>query len=505
MTTYFSKRMWVILWIFLILLNVIMRIPLTPHEIGHDSFMIHFLANSISENGYAKWWLNPLSIVGLYPFSVSSALPFYLSGASQIMSINMEYTIWIILSILGIFSAFTAYLMAGAINDDKFFKFITAFVYSTTPGVLVYTTWSATGRGLFLVLLPLFIYFLIKSRNSVLRYSMITFVFFIILLSTHNLFYLTGPIILGFWIALAISNIKLKSSTLYRGIILITFFLIFLIQLSVKKLVISDLIFSFARYAGPMIVFAIGGFVYLLFKNNKTFEEKFLILNLLFLTPILSIELYSKYFMIPFEVLLVSYGIMNMIRISKTKKHISFIIIMLSLSFSVGVSEFYQFSRSNIDDQQTLTPFWAEDSIVNAATWTKVHTEKTMMTDQYYVSRRMLAYSGTNLITENDVASLIQGNLRDFNVTMRSPTSALFYSEGPYYAQNITGMRVWLWLKLIGEGYNGYWKDIVFNNFDIYYYIRDERYSTQFSITFKERSGKLFDNGKNTIWYLKNI
>lgn len=507
MKNHFSKRMWILLWICLILLNVIFRIPVTPHEIGHDSFMMHFLADSISEFGYAKWWLNPLSIVGLYPYSVSSALPFYLSGASQIMSMDMEHTIWIVLSIFGIFSAFTAYLMAGAIRDDKIFQFITAFIYSTSTGILVYTTWSASGRGLFLVLLPLFIYFLIKSRFSLLKYGIFTVVFFILLLATHNMVYLVAPIILGFFISLVISNIQLKSSNLYRGVILLIFFAFFLIQLSVKKVVLYNIILSYARYTGVLIVFAIGGFVFLLFKNNKTFEERFLIIALLFLTPILSIVLYSKYFMIPLEVLLVSYGIMNLIKVSKTKKYTKYVyfIIIIFFSLSVGLAEFYQFGRTSSDDQNTLTPFWAEDSIVNAALWTKSYTEKTMMTDEFFVSRRMLAYSGANLITENNIATLIQGNLWGFNTTLRSPFSTLFYSEGPYKIENPEGMTDWLWYKLRDQGYYGSWKEVIFERFDIYYYIRDQRYTTGFSVTFDDQSGKLYDNGKNTIWYLKNI
>lgn len=507
MNNYFSKRIWILLWICLILLNVIMRIPLTPHEIGHDSFMMHFISDSISEFGNAKWWLNPLSIVGLYPYSMSSALPFYLSGASQIMSMDMEHTIWVVLSIFGIFSAFTAYLMAGAIRDDKIFKFITAFIYSTSTGILVYTTWSASGRGLFLVLLPLFIYFLIKSRFSKIKYGIFTVIIWILLLTTHNMVYLTGPIILGFFITLVICKIQIKSSSLYGGIILLLLFVIFLIQLSVRKVVIYDIILSYARYTGVVIVFAIGGFVFLLFKNNKTFEEKFLIISLLFLTPILSIVLYSKYFMIPLEVLLVSYGIMNLIKISKTKKYTKYVylIIIIFFSLSIGLAEFYQFGRTSSDDQKTLTPFWAEDSIVNAALWTKSYTEKTMMTDEFFVSRRMLAYSGANLITENNLATLIQGNLWDFNISERSPFSTLFYSEGPYKIENPTGMTDWLWYKLRDEGYDGYWKNIIFERFDIFYYIRDQRYNTGFSNTLDDRSGKLYDNGKNTIWYLKNI
>src|SRR3990170_5455428 len=112
MSTSFSMRVWILLWICLILLNVIMRIPITPHEIGYDSFLIHFIADSISTYGHAKWWIHPLSIVGLYPFSYASALPFYLSGVSQSLSLEMEQTIWVVLLSLGILSSFTAYLMA---------------------------------------------------------------------------------------------------------------------------------------------------------------------------------------------------------------------------------------------------------------------------------------------------------------------------------------------------------------------------------------------------------
>ncbi|VVB54058.1 Uncharacterised protein [uncultured archaeon] len=503
METNFSKRTWTFLWICLILLNVIIRIPITPHEIGHDSFLLHFIADSLSTYGHAKWWLNPLSMIGLYPHSEASALPFYLSGISQVLSLVMENAIWVALLLLGVFSSFTAYFMAGAIKDDKFFKFITAFIYSTAPGILVFTTWSASGRGMFLVLLPLFIYFLIKSRFSI-KYGIMAVVFWILLLATHNLVYLTGPIILGFCIALVISKVQVKSSNLYGGIILLILFIIFLIQLSVKHFSLFNLILSFVRYTGVLIVFTIGGFVYLLFKKNRTFEENFLILALLFLTPIMSVVLYSKYFMIPFEALLASYGIMNLIKISRTKKHI-ILLIILFFSLSVGVAEFYQFGRTNADYENSATPFYAEDSIVNAALWTKSYTTEMMMTDEFLVSRRMLAYSGANLITENNIATLIQGNLWSFNISNRSPFSTLFYSEGPYQIENPKGMTDWLWYKLRDQGYYGSWKEVIFNRFDIYYYIRDERYATGFSITFDGKSGKLYDNGKNTIWYLKNI
>lgn len=503
MNTYFSKRMWILLWICLIILNVIMRIPVTPHEIGHDSFFIHFIADSLSTYGHANWVIHPLSLVGLYPFGIASALPFYFSGISQSMSLVMEYSIWLGLLLLGIFSAFTSYLMAGVIKNDKIFKFMTALVYSTSPGILTYTTWNASGRGLFLVLLPLFIYFLIKSRFSRTKYTLLTIVLLILLLATHNLFYLTFLIIMAALVAQLIRNIQIKSSNLFGGIILIIIFIGVFFELSMKAYTIKSIIFSFARYIGIMGFFAVGGFISLLFKKNKNFEEIFLILLLLFFTPTLSYLLYSKYFMLPFEALVISYGIFNLIKISKNKK-IALNIIMLFVVFSIGFAQLYQFDDTNPETGNSPYTFSAEESIVNAAHWTKSYTNKIILTGEYTVSRRLLAYSDVTAFTEDNSVSLIQGNLGDFNVSTRSPTSVLFYSEGPFHAENITGMNSFFWLKLRDAGYDSQWMNSYLKRFDIKYYFKDERINSRFSILVNGSTDKLFDNGKFSVWDLEN-
>ena len=87
---YFSKKMKIILFSLLIVLNLILRIPFYPHEYGADSFVIHILANSVSQFGHARWWINPLSVVGLYPYSECSAVPFILSEISQCTGIDGE-------------------------------------------------------------------------------------------------------------------------------------------------------------------------------------------------------------------------------------------------------------------------------------------------------------------------------------------------------------------------------------------------------------------------------
>src|SRR4030067_2271290 len=107
-----STRTKILLFALLALINIILRIQAAPYEIGYDSFFIHIIANSISEFGYAKWLLHPLSVFGLYPFSYSSSVPFILSGISQISGLEMHSIVFIFGMILGILSMMTAYIMA---------------------------------------------------------------------------------------------------------------------------------------------------------------------------------------------------------------------------------------------------------------------------------------------------------------------------------------------------------------------------------------------------------
>lgn len=498
-----SKR-WIFLWICLIILNLIMRIPLTPHEIGHDSFLIHFVADSISTYGHAKWWLNPLSIAGLYPFSMASAMPFYLSGVSQSLSLGMEQTIWYALVALGILSVFTAYLMAGAIKNDKNFKFITALVYSLSPGILVYTTWNATGRGLFLVLLPLFIYFLVKSRYSELKYSLFTVVLLILLFVTHNLVYFLVPILFAFVISLIINKIQFKSSIFFGGFVLIILFIILFMQFSVKDVTIISIIYNYMRYIGVVGILAIGGFISILFKKNKTFEENFILLGLLFFTPFMGILLYSKFFILPFLSLLVSYGFLNMIKITKNR-NIAFFFIIIILLTSIGMAEFYQFGRSNIEEQKQYIQYSAEESTVNAALWTKSYINKMSYADDTVLSRRILAYSGAIMLGESNIVYPVQDNLEGFNTTMRSPFSPVFYSEGPYEAKNITGITVWVWTKLGIEGLDSIRWGFLAEAYGVNYYIQNERIVTVFSSSSKlKENAKIFDNGGVGIWNLND-
>ena len=192
-----SKKVKIELFILLIILNLILRFPVVYHEIGPDSFEMHILANSLTEFGEARWWIHPLSVIGMYPNSYASMISFLLSGISQCTGLDVELIIFIYGLVFGLFSIFASYILAGSIYNNDLFKFLVAFSFSVSPGILTYTTWMANARSPFIILLPLFLYAFIRSRESHLRFGLIAIAFAMLLLATHHLVFYLIPVVAG--------------------------------------------------------------------------------------------------------------------------------------------------------------------------------------------------------------------------------------------------------------------------------------------------------------------
>jgi hypothetical protein len=124
---------------------------------------MHIMAVSLSEFGYAKWFLDPMSIVGIYPASYTSAMHFLISGISQTTGLGMNSTIFMYTIFLGIISIFIAYSAAKVFINDDVFAFFSALCFSTSLAVLNYTTWTIPARGLFVIFAPIVIYLLLKN------------------------------------------------------------------------------------------------------------------------------------------------------------------------------------------------------------------------------------------------------------------------------------------------------------------------------------------------------
>ena len=399
----------------LIILNIILRLQVVPNEIGADSFIVHMMANSISEFGYAKWVLHPNSFFGMYAYSEVSAVPFFLSGICQSTGIEMRWVIFLYCILLGTLSMFTAYLMAGAIIDDDLFKFLVAFTLSTSPAILGYSTWTIPARGLFIVLAPLLVYMLLKCRGYT-RYIPLTISFAVFLYATHHLIYFFLPVFLAFFVLLVLETRPkinliatlgqiLKSRTdnhigelkskLYPLVPIAGFVAMFSIPFFGRKFIemsrYSPIYESYVRYIGLLIIPAVGGLIYLIFKRNKSFREWFLLLSAIFFTALIYEQTYMKWFLPIFAVLFICIGLVNILRLERKRYALTMvsIFLLISLCFS-GYYQFLHFLPTHGINERYI-----EESTYTAGRWMEEYVAGSAISNDRYFGMRMAAASET--------------------------------------------------------------------------------------------------------------
>jgi len=335
----------------LTLLNIIIHYPITPHELGDDSFFIHNTANSILDYSYAKWIIHPLSFFGLYPYSYASGVPYLLAIYSLISGLEMETTIYIISLSLGILGMFAAYVMAGEFINNFYFKSLVAFIFSTSPLALKFTIWTVSTRGMFLMLLPLFIWCLLNMYKKYQhRYLFLSALFFISLASAHKMFVLTLLVIIAYLFAIILPRITKKAHLkLLPHMLLLLFIFLFFVQFSLIKswwtlkfspfhgsnwyYLLIGLIFEMLARYGFLTLFTLTGLIVILFKNDRSEKDWFLIITVLLFTPLLSHSMYFYEALLTFFSLLSAFGILYLIklfdRFINQRYSITFILIAL--------------------------------------------------------------------------------------------------------------------------------------------------------------------------------
>jgi len=173
----------------ILLMTVLIRVPFTTHEIGYDSFRTHWMAQSISSEGTAKWLVHPASHFGLYPYSYPSFLPYILVILSTVLGITLETAILVFSWFLGFSGVLFMFIFARTISSRIEVAYLSAFVFAASPIFLAFTVWSASTRNLFIVLIPLLLYLILRfynTRNTI--YLGLSLLFFLIEALTHRLF-----------------------------------------------------------------------------------------------------------------------------------------------------------------------------------------------------------------------------------------------------------------------------------------------------------------------------
>jgi hypothetical protein len=347
----------ILLMCLLVLLNFIIRYPVTPHELGSDSYFIHMLANSIITFEHARWAINPLSYFGLFAYSYPSGTPFLLAVGSSISGVDMEWTIYVISSVWGLTGLFSIFVLAGEFNNTFLFKYLTAFVFSIAPLTLKFTLWTVSARGLFIMILPLFLWCMIRTfKTRRLGYAILTIMLFLLSASVHKMFVLIIPLFLAYLSATSISKLTNKNIRfidkpyLLISSLTILFFAQFFIYRSWWTYANSpfrgtewyDLVLALAieliMRLGLMLPLSLVGLSIVFFNKEKNVKSWFLIISLLLFTPLLSHSMYFYQTLLPLFSILAVIGITRIYDVFYRRFHPSYslvVILTTVLAFSL--------------------------------------------------------------------------------------------------------------------------------------------------------------------------
>lgn len=464
----FSKNVNYLLIGFLLALNIVLRYPVTPHELGVDSFFIHSLTNSISKFGYIKWALHPSSLFGLYPFSYPSGSPVIMSILSQLTRVDIEHTILIYGFVMAVLGMFASYVMALKVRKDYLFAFFTSFAFSTSPVFVEYTRWTATTRNLFLALFPLFLWSVFwynKRECYINKQLLLAGIFMIILATVHRLFFLLILVLASYVLTKTICHVKdfpyylkyttnLSKNTRFTTLILLCI-LAFSLQFSGigfyktiwhdyqtgafvegndLLILLLNLCTNYTGHIGILIFFGLLGFLILLRENDKKPNDILIICVLILSSAMLALGLYVSLFLLPFVSILIAFCMCKLLEISKIRMKnwnminnklynssallkkfyiISIIICMLtSIGFSCYMIQrhMYEAPAGNTNDNM-----WMTDDIISVGMFLKDNCNTTFLSNNGLMASRIYAYTGAPFLDTgpHNLYALINGWMED--------------------------------------------------------------------------------------------
>src|SRR2546428_11301088 len=312
---------------------VLYRYPLElGHEVGSDTTFIHSLVSSLSDRGYAAWILHPLSYFGLYALSYPSAMPFLFGSLAEAGGLPVEGAILLsglVFSIAGGLSAFAA---SRSIREDDRLALIVALLFSIAPFYLKDTTWVGSGRGFVTALVPAVFFLLLRNmKTRDVRFLFLSALLVILLSAIHRMGILAIFPLIAFGFAIpfhrltqklrfALGRYESRFRWASAGTALSGFFLLFYIQFLFPGIAGADVVQQYGTGAlfegssyivllanmavslvgkvGPLLPLLVVGLIRLTAARPKEDRDKFLLVAVFVMIPLLSLRDYIAEFLI---------------------------------------------------------------------------------------------------------------------------------------------------------------------------------------------------------------
>ena len=491
--------------------NILARLPSTSHEMGVDSFVWHGMATSLQANGYALWILSPLSYLGLYPLSHPSSGPFLASAVAGLFDTSIEGAVLSLDMIFAILGMLTAFMLGWELQRNASFGLVLATVTSLTPEMITSLVWQMPTRIVFTILLPLFLWGLIRIwRHAGRRELALLGVTVLIMTSFHRLTVLVALVAIAYVLAGILLVVHKTLRLKQPGLFLSPAFkrrspylaLVALAAISSATLLFTDVLqqysvgvvssgnsrevqllnlgISLARSSGVLLPLSLVGVMAISFRRNKSVAEPFLIIAFLVFIPLLFLRQYTGYYTVPFTALFVAIGLFAILRRFRSNR-------IRSLAAASCLVLFVVSSFAIVDYDLGITPSMSSGTY-NLGLYVQGHTTGTIITNEGLIGSRLHAISGMPYLPVGGATTAFQSpdllmfGFVDRNQTAKSivpiPLGELTVdSDSPFLLPNVQAEADWVAILSSPVG-------SISSRFDVYhvtYALESKTYPNEFT------------------------
>jgi 4-amino-4-deoxy-L-arabinose transferase-like glycosyltransferase len=542
----FKKKISIII---IILLTIVIRIPSFPHEQGMDSFYIHSLSSDIKADGYSKWIASPISIIGWYPYSYPSGTPYLLSIISLVSDINLEKTILLFSTIIAIIGTIAVYSLTKIITKKENTAIIAMLLFSISPLMITFTTWTISARALLVILIPIIIMLLLKYKYLKKNKYLITLLIITLLSATiHRMFILILigiiPAIILYQLIFIITKKRpsIKKYLIYiLGIMFLLFFIIQFLNIEPYKtyawtyrtgefftagtvteyfngklnpfILGINMLIDYGTNIGIGAIFILIAAAYLIKKIIiKTYSDTELLLICLMLLaiPFLINGYYTAFFYLPIFCILSSIGITTIIEYKKINKTYKKILIILIIIVSICFSIFINIHNINLFPKEIENPWLLKSTIQTSIFMTKELPENNaILISNSLTVNRMKSLTHNKIIPTNNINDIWMLtydllNTYDIRTKVNISTASLTTKK----IAKITEIQINSqqdWELLISTTSNNPKNKKIKKYYDLNYIIENSKFFNtnlrwKYYAEVKETENKIYNNKKQEIW-----
>ncbi|MFP4111876.1 MAG: hypothetical protein ACLFPQ_01610 [Candidatus Woesearchaeota archaeon] len=363
-----KKRNLALVFILILLFSISIRVPMRNlYPTLPDTYVMYRLASHVEDEGYITWNKNPLSLTGYYPHSYQSAGIVLLSELKLLLGTdyNTAILLWNIFNI-AVFGLMI-YLISLLIFKDHIVSNLVVFIYLNSRLFFYFTSIAYSVRNIYLMFF-IFLLWLLFKRSMKYRNHLIILTLLMMIVS-HKLFIVTPVIFLAYFTSRYITKKnKITNKTVSYVLVALTF-LFFAVSFLINPVFYTgplqtspvstgiemvdyliDFLYRYAMSIGIVVIAIPFGYYLLAKKDNKRYQDIFLLSALMFFAPIIHEQTYVFYLIIPLFTLITGYAFKRLMSY-KNMRNIPFFMMSVLLMASMVLPAFVTIEPGNKEEK----------------------------------------------------------------------------------------------------------------------------------------------------------